>query len=205
MQNKTVEIHIEQPSDTASTAFADLAMAASGFVVSKGRKHGRKSSSVDQAVDSYFGETAAVHNRRVLAAAIENGELPKVNDKGEETTIGALKWGVEYAGQKRADAYDAIRGMCNADERFRPSIDATNRLGTKIKSLLDSDLVKNMEIRVPDVKYFVQRYLTEVYLSSDGVSEYLNIDDLNPQTVEEQAAALDAIAAENAEIVDPAA
>lgn len=202
MNNKqTVEIYIEEPSDVASTAFADVAMAASGRVVSKGRKHGRRSNSIDAEVDKYFGETAAVENRRILARAIDAGELPKVNAKGEDTTVGDMKWGVEYAGSKRQDSYDAIRGMCTADERFRPSIDSTLKLGSRIKSLLDPSVIGNIEVRIPDIKLFVKRYLTEVYLNSEGVSEYLSIDELNPQTVEEQAAAMDA---QDAEEVDPA-
>lgn len=199
MQPQTVEIHIEQPSDAASTAFCDNAMAASGFVVSKGRKHARKSSSVDQAIDKFFADVAAVENRRVLAHAIEHGLIPAVDEDGKDTTIGALKWGQDYNGKKRVDTYDAIRGMCTADERFRPSIDATLKLGSTIKSLVDN--LDTIEIRVSDVKLFVQTYLTEVYLKSDGVGEYLNINELNPTTVENVAADLDA---QNAVVEAPA-
>lgn len=193
---QAVEIFIEQQDNTASTAFAEKALAASGYVVSKARKHGRRSTSVDQAVDSYFSETAAAENARVLKHAIENGILPAVDADGKPTTVSALKFGVDYAGKTRQDTYDAIRGMCNADERFRPSVDSTLKLGSRIKNLLDDF---NAEIRLADIKLFVQQYLTDVYLKSDGVAEYLTIDQLNPQTVEEQAAAMDEIEIETAE------
>ena len=193
---QTVEIHIESQDNTASSAFSEKAMAASGYVVSKARKHARRSSSVDNEVDKFFGETAAAENARVLAHAIENGVLPAMDADGKPTTVSALKFGVDYAGKTRQDTYDAIKGMCNADERFRPSVDSTLKLGSRIKNLLDSF---NAEIRLADIKLFVQQYLTDVYLKSDGVAEYLTIDDLNPQTVEEQAAAMDEVEIETTE------
>lgn len=165
-----------------STAFADAVMAASGYTASTARKRGRSTTSVDNRFDQHFNRVANVENARVLERLRADGTL------GAEDRLPA---------EKRSTQYDAVIGIYNANERFRPTLNEVYKLGNQLADVIGWE----NEITLAGITLAHKRYVQEAYLNTPKMGEYVTIDMLNPADVEAQAEIADSAALEAAEAV----